>query len=215
MTTDSVYAPKMVTGTIAGPASYAAGGFLLDLSASLASVLWVGLVPSTIGAIGSVELEVAVDTDLAGALAQGKAVVKVLRDVYDKATVSAVTGQPGGVTVQAAKTATATATGSGHTHSINHDHASATSSVPTAGGTNGVAAAAGFPGVSTHTHAVDLPAFSGSSTSTTHTHQRSTVYEHGHGSTQAAADATLTEVAAATNLSGTTWRYVAVGFGDQ
>lgn len=210
-TSDTVTIPFIVYGNVSGPASYATGGFELDLTASLSFIRFLSLEIETIGALTSDEYEVILNRDDAGAFAPGVATVKLLRDRYDKTTLGNVSGQPGGVTVQASKTATGTTTGSGHTHTMNHDHPSTTSSVPTAVAP-GVDAAAAMAAVDEHTHAVDIANFSGSTASATHTHDRSFEYEHGHAiGTVTDTAVSLTEVANATNLSTTTWRYMAVG----
>lgn len=214
MPLDTVVAPKIVGGTIVGPAAYTAGGFALDLSADLASVLWVGLTPVTVGVLPSAEVEVDVDMDLAGALAHGMAVLRVMRHRYDRPSTGVVSGQPGGVTVRAALASTVLTTGSSHSHTVDHDHPSAVSASPTPGG-DGVDVAALATLISTHGHAVDIAAFAGSSGAATHAHQRAVEYDHDHGATLAAADATIAEVAAGTDLSSVTWSYLAVGFGDQ
>lgn len=210
-TSDSVVIPFIVFGNKSGPASYAAGGFELDLTAQLSFVRYLSMEIETVGSLPSDEYEVLLNRDTAGVFAPGKAVIRLLRDRYDKTTAGAVSGQPASVTVQAAKFAAANTTGSSHTHSIDHDHPSTVSSTPTAAGA-GVDAALAQPAVAGHTHAIDVPNFVGSSTATTHTHDRSYEYAHGHSlGTVTDTAVSLVEVANATNLSTTTWRYLACG----
>ena len=209
---DNINNVKASAGNISGPASYATGGFLLDLSATFSTLGSVELAIETLGSLMPVEYELTLNKDLSGVFAPGKAVIKLTRARYDKGTIGNVSGQPGGVTIQASKTATGTTTGSSHTHAIDHDHPSTTSATPTAGGTNGVNSALGQPAISTHTHDVDIAAFVGSSGASTHTHDRSFEYAHDHSNTQTSTNNTATEVASTTDLSGTTWRYFAIGF---
>lgn len=208
---DSVSVPFIAYGNKSGPASYATGGFELDLTAQLSFVRYLSLEIETVGSLASDEYEVLLNRDTSGVFAPGKAVIRLLRDRYDKTTVGAVTGEPGSVSVRASKFATATTSGSSHTHSIDHDHPSTTSGTPTAAG-SGVDAAAAAAAVAGHTHSVDVANFTGNSAATTHTHDRSWEYEHGHAvGTVTDTAVSLVEVANATNLSTTTWRYFAVG----
>lgn len=206
--------PKITTGNISGPASYSAGGFTLDLSASFSSLNFLKLIEETPGALPDVEYEVLMDRTASGAVAYGQVAIKLVRPRYDKFSIGNVTGLPSGVTAQTSKFAAATSTGSSHTHSTTHDHPATNSSTPTAAGL-GVDSAAGRPDIAGHTHSVDVPSEVFTSGASTHAHDRSFEYNHGHGTTQAETDATLTEVANGTNLSAVTWRYLAVGQGDQ
>lgn len=209
---DTVVIPFIVYGNKSGPASYATGGFELDLTASLSFIRYLSLEIETVGSLASDEYEVICNQDTTGAFAPGKATIRLLRDRYDKFSIGNVSGNPGGTTVQASKTATATTTGSSHTHTIDHDHPSTASSVSTAGGAAVDSGAGGATSMVNHTHTVDIPAFTGSSAAETHAHDRSFEYEHNHTvGTQTDTAASLVEVANATNLSTTTWRYYAVG----
>lgn len=208
---DTVTVPFIIYGDVSGPASYATGGFQLDLTASLSFIRYLSLEIETIGSLASDEYEVILNQDTTGTFAPGKATIKLLRDRYDKFSIGAVSGNPGGTTVQASKTATGTTTGSSHTHTIDHDHPSTVSGSAVAGGA-GVDAAAAAAAVAAHEHNVDISNFTGSSATGTHTHDRSFEYAHGHSvGTVTDTAVALTEVAAATNLSTTTWRYMAVG----
>lgn len=208
---DTVTVPNIVYGDKAGPASYATGGFELDLTADLEFLDFLSVEIETNGSLLPCRFRYTRNQDTTGAFAPGKAVIKIMREQYDKLTFGNVSGLPGGVTAQSGKFAAGTTTGSGHTHSIDHDHPSTTSSTPTPSGV-GVATGivdADLPEL--HTHDVDIANFTGSSASDTHTHDRSFEYDHDHGLTETTTDTALTEVAAATNLSTTTLRYFAVG----
>lgn len=208
---DTINNIKVTAGNISPPASYVAGGFLLDLSSTFSFFGNAELAIETAGSLMPIEYEITPNRDTTGAFAPGKAVIKLVRVRYDRATFGNVSNNPSGTTIQASKTATATTTGSSHTHSIDHDHPATTSSTPVAGG-DGVNAALGQPGIATHTHSVDIPAFTGSSGASTHTHDRSFEYDHNHSTTQVSTNATATEVAAGTDLSTTVFRYAAYGF---
>ena len=211
MTSDTITGAAVATGNVSGPASYATGGFLLDLSADLSSLGFLDLVPTTVGVLPPCHLVFTLNRDLSGAFAPGQAVVKIMRDRYNKASVGNVSGNPASTTVQAAKAAAGTTTGSSHTHTMDHDHPNTTSSVNGTGGGAVVALAAGVA-LSAHTHDVNVANFTGNTAASTHTHDRSFEYEHDHPVTQAASNAISTEIAAATDLSGTTWRFYAIGF---
>lgn len=210
-TTDTINNKKIDTGNVSGPASYSAGGFVVDLSSVFSTLEFIELSVTTIGAnLPPFHLEIQPNRDSSG-FSQGKALVKVMRDRYDKATVGVVSGNPGGTSVQAAKAATANTTGSSHSHSIDHDHPQTTSSTPVSGG-NGVNSAVGQPGISDHVHLVDVAAFVGNTPSDgTHAHDRSFEYDHNHSVTNTETTSASVEITAGTNLSGTTWRYFGVG----
>lgn len=208
---DTINNKDVATGNVSGPASYAAGGFVLDLSATFSTLEFLEMAVTTIGPnLPSFHLEIALNRDATG-FAQGKALIKVMRDRYDKATAGNVSGEPGGVSVRAAKFATGETTGSAHTHSIDHDHPITTSSTPVAGG-NGVNSGVGGIAIADHTHDVDVAAFAGSTPSDgTHTHDRSFEYDHNHSVTNVQTTSTSVEITAGTDLSGTTWRFLGVG----
>lgn len=208
---DTVHNKKIQTGNVSGPASYAAGGFVLDLSASLSTLEFLELSITTNGPNLPIHhIEIRTNQDGTG-FAPGKALIKIMRDRYDKASAGNVTGQPGGVTVQAAKAATAISAGSAHVHSISHDHPATDSSEPVAGG-NGVNAAVGGVAIASHVHSVDIPAFSGNTPSDgAHTHDRSFEYQHGHSVSTTETDSASVEMTPGVDLSGTTWRFLGVG----
>ncbi len=213
MALDTATGAKVQAVTVAGPASYLTGGFLLDLSADFS---WLGFLDAQVsvpGVLGPVEFELLLNRDLSGAEAFGKAAVKLVRGRYDRATTGAVTSNPASTTVQAAKTATATTTGSSHTHTFNHDHPAAVSATETASGALGVNLDAAGPSMRNHTHTFDVPAFTGSTPAGTHAHDRSFEYDHSHGRTESTVAASAVEVANGTNLSGTTIVLLAFGFG--
>lgn len=178
---DHVHSPKITTGEVDGPASYATGGFELDLTDEVVSLQFVSLAIETVGPnLPPAHYEITInDPD------SGIATIKVMRHRYDKLTsVDDVSGQPGGVTVQAA---------SGATTSTSNEDVSTTGAAAT----------------------VDAGAGSGAAQNEAHTHSHShtfdSIYEHGHDVTQTETDAESVELAATTDLSGTTWRYFAVG----
>lgn len=209
--TDTINNKDVFTGDVNGPASYSTGGFVVDLSASLSTLEYLELAITTVGAnLPPCHYEIQLNRD-ASAFAQGKALVKIMRDRYDEASVGNVSGEPGGVSVRAAKFATGLSTGSSHTHGINHDHPIATSAVPTAGG-DGVNAGIGGLSIADHTHTVDVASFTGTTPSGgTHSHDRSIEYDHNHSVTNTQTNSASVEITAGTNLSGTTWRFLAVG----
>lgn len=209
---DTATGATVKMGNFSPPSSYTTGGILIDLSADFSWLGFVNLEIETVGSLMPVHFEWQLNEDLTGAAAPGKAVVKLMRNRYDEATIGNVSGNPGGTTVQASKTAAATTTGSSHLHSMAHNHPNTTSANPVAGGV-GVNSAAGQPGMATHTHDVDLPSITVDTGSATHTHDRSFEYDHNHSFTAGTqTNAASTEVAAATNLSTTVFRYFAAGF---
>lgn len=211
-TQDTVSVPKIIAGNVSGPASYAAGGFDLDLSAEFASLLFIKLIPETLGVLMPVEPEILLNRSAAGAVAHGEVAIKLMRERYDKTTIGNVSGQPGGVTVQAALSANSTST---HIHSIAHDHGAVTSGAMAQAGAGSTAGAS--PDALGHVHSVTIPASAASTSNDgSHTHNRAFEYQHGHAlGTVTDTAVTLTEVANATDLSGVTWRYIAFGWGEQ
>lgn len=201
-----------VVGTVSGPASYSTGGFVVDLSADLTDVDFLALSLLTPGNLPPCHLEYALNTPSAG-----KVTVKVMRHRYDRLTsVDAVSNPPSGVTVQTASGQTVAAE-SAHTHSVdvNHDHGSANSGVSASAAINPTAGVGGTVDSLGHVHPVDLPALGTtsktSSAGSSHTHTDDNLYAHNHAVTRNETDAASVELAAATDLSGATWAYMAVG----
>jgi len=211
-TSDTATGAKVKAYSVTGPASYATGGFLHDASADFSWVGFCDVTVTTRGSLAPCDFEYLLNKDLSSVEALGKAVIKVVRGRYDKATMGNVTGQPGGVTVQSAKTATATTTGSSHNHAINHDHAAVTSATETASGA-AVNLSVGGGAAGGHTHSFDVPSLTGNTTSDTHTHDRAFAYDHAHTSTVATVDCSPVEVANGTDLSATTFAVLVYGFG--
>lgn len=212
-----------------GPVSYAAGGFVLDLSATFTDVKYFDAVVETPAGLMPYRFEIARNTPSAG-----KVTIKVMRVRYDKvSSVDSITGAPGGVTVQAASGATvasesththgvgtfANTAEAVHTHDVTHDHPSFSS----AGAPAGVADLLGLgtPASAGHVHTVDVPTITvtsatGSSHNHTlsgtsaagasHNHVDNNIYQHQHTNTQAQTDSASIEVA-----NGTNRRYIAVG----
>lgn len=207
--------PKIVTGNVTGPNPYAAGGFTVDLSATFATVSYFAMAITTVGAnLPPAHYEYALDSPSAG-----KVTVKVMRHRYDKvSSVDNVSGQPAGVTVQTTSGQTVAAEAA-HTHGVGsydaaaeaaHTHnqsaltAQAVDAVGGVGNATRVSAATGAG--TSHDHALSGTSAAGSS----HSHTDNNIYQHQHGNTQAETNAASVEMGS-TNLSGTTWRYLAVG----
>lgn len=205
---DAVHDLKVITKSITGPASYATGGFLVDASADL-TFLGFMVITVVAGALPGHEFEEAVDVDLTGAEAFGKGVVKVVKHTVVQASVGNVSGQPGGVTVQAALAANAVST---HTHPLDHDHGAVTSGTEAQATPGSIVAAT--PDHLGHTHNFTIPALVlTSAAGGSHGHNRAFEYEHNHPTTVSTTDITATEVTAGTNLSGVTFEIVCLGFG--
>ncbi len=208
-TLDTTTGAKKKVYTVTGPASYAAGGFLHDASADFSWIGFVDVIVATRGVLPPVEYEIDRNVDTAGAEAAGKCVVKLVRHRYDKATMGNVSGQPGGVTVQAAAAADDVST---HTHAYDHDHGAVTSGANAVG--SGSAVNAASPAIQTHTHTFTIPPLTATSgAGGSHGHTRAFQYEHSHDKTVAATDVAAVEMGAATNLSGVTFKVVVYGFG--
>lgn len=127
--------PKVLVGSIVGPASYAVGGFVIDLSASASQIDFLGIEVETIGPnLPPCQLVIARNTP-----ANGKATLKVLRHRYDRASLGDASAQnpPAGVSLAAASGQTAAAStatqndpdagvagpsvvAANHTHVVNH-----------------------------------------------------------------------------------------------
>src|SRR3990167_6875222 len=164
-TLDTVTGVKIKSYSVSGPASYATGGFLHDASADFSWIGFIDVIVTTRGALPPCDYEFLHNRNLSSAEALGQSTIKIVRGRYDRGTVGNVSGQPGGVTVQAAKTAAGTTTGSDHTHSFDHDHPLVTSATENLPGGVGVLFALGGGNMRNHTHVFDVPAFVGNSTS--------------------------------------------------
>lgn len=197
-------------GNVSGPASYATGGFVLNLSATFPAALSALMLQLEVEDADLLPHQLVVTRDSPAA---GQATIKVMRVRYDKATaIGNVSGQPAGVTVQAASGAP-TATEAAHTHAVD---------VPAFTGTSGAgqsAAIAPVAGVNinaaddaTHTHPIDHDHASFSSAAgAAHAHVDDNIYEHQHGLTDTQTDAAYAELAAGTDISTAVWRYLATG----
>lgn len=176
--------PRVLTGSVSGPNPYAAGGFDVDLSATFATISFFALSITTIGPnLPPVHYEYALDTP-----AVGKVRVKIMRHRYDKVDAgNSATSQPGGVTL-------ATSSGQNVVSEAAHTH---TQSALTAQAVDAVGGAGNATRVSVATGA-----------GTSHTHAMNTLYQHTHAATQT--DAASVELGAV-DLSGSTWRWLAVG----
>lgn len=193
---------KVETDSVTGPASYATGGF--TIATGLASVDHLKLFVVTPGAnLTHCHFEYSISG--------GNVTVKVMRNRFDETTsIDAVTSLPGGVSLRTTSGGQYVANTT-HTHSIDHDHGSVNASNPNIAG-GGVATAVGGINQTTHTHGFDTPNFTGTSgAGTTHTHTWNSLYQHQHLLTQTATQIAASELPNATNLSGATFFYRAIG----
>lgn len=190
-----------------GPASYSTGGFVIDLSATYSSLnrVKLGLKKGTRGNLGIGRLRYRLNVPSAG---QVTVVVEKYR--YDRITAFGnVQNQPAGVTV-AAGSGQVSSSEAAHTHSIDHNHAAQASSTPAAAGA-GVGLDALGPNMSSHTHLVDLPNFTGTSGTVSHNHVYNSIYQHRHRQLITLTNYALAEITAATNLAASLWFGVASG----
>lgn len=189
-----------------GPSSYAAGGFVIDLSATYSSLnsFNMAVKKGTRGNVPFGRFEYQLNTPSAG-----RVTVLIRKYQYTKTTAFGnVTSQPGGVTVQGASGSSTSS--DGHTHNADHDHGAASSGALAAAG-DGFAADLLSPAVETHTHSVDLPNFLLTTPNTSHSHVDNSIYQHSHDSTRPIVNLSSIELPAATNLSATTFHCVATG----
>lgn len=196
-----------IFGEYTGPTSYPTGGFTIDLDPTYSSINGLTLMVKTRGA----NLPLARYEYTLNSPAVGQVKVKIMKRMYDRvSSVGNITNQPAGVTVQAASGA-ASASESSHTHAIDHDHGSFASAANGTGGGAVLLDAVG-PNLEIHTHTLDIPAFTGTSgAGTAHNHTDNSIYQHQHSVTHTATNLTSTELANATNLSGTVFYLVAHG----
>lgn len=211
---DTITGVKAKTYTVSGPASYATGGFLHDASADFSSIGFVKVNVSIRGPLPPCDYELLLNRDLSSVEAFGKAVIKVVRGRYDRATMGNPISLPAGTATQSALFAAGTTTGSSHTHTMNHDHPSTESGDYISGGGN-ANASVGQPPIASHTHTVDIANFTGSTTATTHSHVRAFEYDHSHTKTVANVDLSVVELANGANISTTTFKVTVFGFGKQ
>lgn len=206
---DQVNNLKVSVISVTGPASYSAGGFLVDASASLS---WMGFMAPTltpVSVLPGFDFEIICNQDTSGAEAFGKGVLKINRATYDKGSSGAVSGQPASVAVQSALSAN---TASTHTHAIDHDHGTVTSGAMAQAGAGSTAGAS--PDELGHTHVFTIPALTQNTTSSgSHTHDRAFEYDHNHAVTTTTTNLTVTELTAGTNLSAITFKVICYGFG--
>ena len=142
----------------------------------------------------------------------GNLTVRIYRTMYDKLTsIDAVTGLPAGVTAQATSGQTYDADAA-HVHSMAHDHAAATSATMAGAAGGAVLDAVGSKDILIHTHSFDPPNFTGNTgVGGSHSHTWDNIYQHQHAVTNTETNATLTEIANTTDLSGTTFLWRAIG----
>lgn len=188
-------------------ASYTTGGLVFDLSATYSSLNSVFLTISNLSTMAAVRPEYALNSPSAG-----KVTVKLLKKRYVRVSSidAGVTGQPAGVTVRTSSGGTA-ASESSHTHTIDHDHPSTN----TNGITNGAGGSVNSPlgaAIEGHTHALDLPNYTGNSgAGTSHNHTDNTLYAHNHTLNQSATNFSLTEIANGTDLTAVRFNLLAFG----
>jgi hypothetical protein len=86
----------LITGSTAGPASYPTGGFVVDVSAQLATVAFFMLAPLQVGPnLPPVHFEYSLNQP-----SNGRVRVKVMRHRYDRLQqINGITGQPAGVSI--------------------------------------------------------------------------------------------------------------------
>lgn len=214
--TGTINTPKIKVYSQTGPASYSTGGFVITGLTSDFS--WIGHIEvaiTTRGTLPAVNYEIFKNVNASNAESLGNGGIRILRGMYDRATLNAITGLPGGVTAQSSKFAAGTTTGSDHTHANDHDHGNVDSADNNSSGT-GVTTNVGEPAADNHNHTFTIPAYTGSTGSSTHSHDRSFEYQHNHAvNTPTTTNVTITEVASTTNLSGVTFNFIVYGFGKE
>jgi len=190
---------KIEVGTFAGPASYTAGGFDVDLSARFTTLDRVLLILQVVGALGPRVFRVVLNTPDAG-----KFRVQSFRARFNQASLGDTSAQnpPAGVTLAGAS-GELTATEAAHLHGWG----TLTSDGPSAS-VNPTAGVGGTVASNTHQHTAGT---GNTGVGDAHAHATDVLYEHGHVVTQAEADTVATEDAATTDLSGFTWGYIAIG----
>lgn len=195
--------PRIETNTFSGTSSYPTGGFTINTGLTTCDFLDVEVLVQ-----GANLNHHHIEVSRSGA----NATVKIMRHRYDKspANTGAVTGLPSGVTASSSSGQTYDASGN-HLHTIDHDHPAKQTSSPNGGAGGTPLNAAGSSTVTTHTHNADPPNFTGNSGNENgHTHTWNNIYQHQHSITNTSTDPTLTEIANGTNLSTTTFNYIAV-----
>lgn len=190
--------------------SYPTGGFVVDLTKTFSTINFLDSPVVKKGSRGAnlpaVRYEITRNSPIAG-----KATIKIVRKRYDRtSTVGNVSGQPVGVTIQAAS-GVASSSESSHTHAIDHNHTSFSSTAASVG-TGQVLLDVLGPSLADHTHTLDLPNLTGTSgAGTSHNHTDNSIYEHSHAITQTSTSYASSELPNGTNLSGTTWYMCAHG----
>lgn len=193
-----------------GPASYATGGFVIDLSDTYSSLNDVKLLvkKGSRGSLPGGRLEYDLNTPSAG-----QVTVKVQKYRYSEVTaVGNVDNEPAGVTVQAAS-GVAASSEAAHIHVLTHNHGPATS---TASAASGAAVHSDLLtlnlNISTHTHSVDIPNLVGNTdVGSSHNHVDNNIYQHQHTEVLTDINLTVTELPNATSLATTIWLGLASG----
>lgn len=197
-------AHALETDTEVGPASYTTGGFAI--ATTLANIDWANVEVQTPGA----NLPHCIFVITRNSPSAGSFKVQILRVQYDDLTsIDSVSGLPSGVTARATSGGTYD-NESAHVHSMNHDHAATTSTTNTTAGGGTTLDLTAPINIGAHTHSFDPPSFTGNTgAGSAHTHVWDNIYEHQHSVTQTETNASLSELANGTDLSGTTFIYKA------
>lgn len=195
------------TDSVSGPASYAAGGFVIATGLATVGFLDIQLIAPGAN-LPAHRLEVARDTPVAGS-----ATIKVMVESYQKlpATLGNVSGLPGSVSARATSGGVESVFTTGHIHTIDHNHAVTPASTAPAGASAATLALALQPNATTHTHTLDLPNFTGNTAAIVfdHTHIWNSIYQHQHSVTNTETNVALAELTAGTNISGASWQWMA------
>lgn len=187
-----------------GTNSYPTGGF--TITTSLSTLTYFDVRVKTPGAnLGQVVCDVTLNSPGAG-----QATVKLVRANYDKVTtIGSPTSLPSGVSNRSSSGGTVDTVS--HSHSIDHNHAATPASTTPSGASVNVLASAASPNVTTHTHTMDLPNHTGTSgAEAAHNHTFDVLYQHQQTLTNTQTDLAGSELANGTDLSGTTFDFLAV-----
>lgn len=193
------------TDELVGPASYATGGFVF--SSGLGALSYFALEIKTVGPnLPPCHFEYTLNSPGAGDVT-----IKIMRHQFDRTpSLSSVTGLPAGVSSAAASGQTYD-NESAHTHNMDHNHGAVTSGTNDLVGGGTPLDLTGPINISSHTHSFDVPNFIGNTGSgLAHTHTWSNLYQHQHSVTNTQTNETSVELANLTDLSGTTFNYLAI-----
>lgn len=193
------------TDELVGPAAYATGGF--TFSTGLATVNYFSLEVKTVGPnLPPCHLEYSLNSP-----GDGDVTVKVMRHRYERTpSLAAVSGLPAGVDSAGASGQTYD-NESAHVHSMAHDHGAVTSGNNTHVGGGTPLDLTGPINISVHTHSFDVPNFTGNTgAGLAHNHAWNNIYQHQHSVTNTQTNEAQSELPNLTDLSGTTFTYLAI-----